>query len=67
MRDYTQFHQVFRPDLGSPYDQEFVREIDVHRKSLNGVLFIDRVLRAVGITKCKSSFHMRRNLSWSSA
>ena len=58
MIDHTQFHEVFKPDLGSPYDQDFVREVEVQRKSFNGVLFIDRVLKALGITKCK---YIRRN------
>lgn len=55
MQDSNHFHQVFKPEWGSPYTQDFLREIDVYRKSLNGVLFIDRVLRSVGVTKGKSS------------
>lgn len=55
MEDYTHPHKVFRPEWESPYaNQEFVREIEVFRKSFNGVLFIDRVLKALGITKCKA-------------
>lgn len=55
MEDYTHAHKVFRPEWGSPYsNQDFVHEIEVFRKSFNGVLFVDRVLKALGITKCKS-------------
>jgi len=49
--DYTQFHQVFPPDLGSPYAPDLIREIEAYRKSFDGVLFIDRVLKALGVTK----------------
>jgi len=49
--DYSQFHEVFRPDVNAPYDQLLVRDIESKRKKLGGVLFIDRVLRALGITK----------------
>lgn len=52
--DYTQFHQVFPPDLGSPYAPDLIREIETYRKSFDGVLFIDRVLKALGVTKAKS-------------
>lgn len=55
MQDFNHFHQVFKPEWGSPYTQDFLRDIDVLRKSLNGVLFIDRVLRSVGVTKGTSS------------
>lgn len=55
MQDFTRFQEVFKPEWGSPYsDASFAKEIDVYRKSLNGILFIDRVLRAMGITKPKS-------------
>lgn len=53
MEDYTHAHKVFRPEWDSPYaNSDFVREIEVFRKSFNGTLFVDRVLRALGITKC---------------
>lgn len=56
MDDYTHAHRVFRRDVEPPYSNpEFVREIDTYRKSFNGVLFIDRVLKAIGITKCEST------------
>ncbi len=51
MLDYTQFQQVFPANLRSPYDRKLQQDIDGHRKTLSGVLFIDRVLRALGIAK----------------
>jgi len=52
--DYSQFHQVFPPKAESPYSQPLIKEIEGKRKSLGGILFIDRVLKALGITKGKS-------------
>lgn len=51
MLDYTQLQQVFPATLNSPYDRKLQQDIDGNRKSLSGVLFIDRVLRALGIAK----------------
>lgn len=34
-----------------PYDRKFVQETETFRKSFDGALFIDRVLKALGITK----------------
>lgn len=53
MLDYTELHQVFPASLQSPYDRKTQHDIDGHRKSLDGILFIDRVLRALGISKGK--------------
>ncbi|KAM3540857.1 hypothetical protein ARSEF1564_006213 [Beauveria bassiana] len=53
MLDYTKFQQVFPANLQSPYDRKLLQDIDAHRKTLSGVLFIDRVLRALGIAKAK--------------
>lgn len=55
MPDFNDYRQVFKPEWGSPYTQEFSQEIDIYRKRLNGALFIDRVLKALGITKCEST------------
>lgn len=55
MLDYTQLQQVFPAGLHSPYDRKLQQDIDAHRKTLSGVLFIDRVLRALGIAKRLSS------------
>jgi len=55
--DYSQFHLVFPPDVHAPYDQLLVRDMESKRKNLGGVLFIDRVLRALGITKGKHTIY----------
>lgn len=51
MIDYTQFHNVFPATLQAPYDRKLQHDIDAHRKELDGVLFIDRVLKALGISR----------------
>ncbi|OLN87746.1 Protein ELYS [Colletotrichum chlorophyti] len=53
MFDYTKFDHVFGSQT-FPYDRKSVQEIDAFRKSLDGVLFIDRVLKALGLTKAKT-------------
>ncbi len=49
MIDYTQFHAVFPGQGPTPYSNKDVQEIETMRKSFNGVLFIDRVLKALSI------------------
>ncbi|GAB1317585.1 hypothetical protein MFIFM68171_07795 [Madurella fahalii] len=49
MLDFSQFSAAFPTDGPKPYDQNGVREIETFRKSFDGVLFIDRVLKALGI------------------
>lgn len=51
MINYNEFHQVFPAELQSPYDRQLQNDIDSHRKELDGILFVDRVLKALGITK----------------
>ncbi|KAF4948009.1 hypothetical protein FGADI_10004 [Fusarium gaditjirri] len=53
MFDYTNLNEVFPEGLENPYDRETQRDIEHSRKTFNGTLFIDRVLRAVGVTKTK--------------
>ncbi|KAF5977742.1 nuclear pore complex assembly [Fusarium coicis] len=53
MFDYINLHDVFAEGLANPYDRETQRDIEHSRKEFDGALFIDRVLRAVGITKAK--------------
>ncbi|KAF7562522.1 hypothetical protein G7046_g1596 [Stylonectria norvegica] len=53
MFDYTKLHDVFPSAAPNPYDRKLQQDIETSRKSLDGVLFIDRVLRAVGISKAK--------------
>ncbi|KAK0673636.1 nuclear pore complex assembly-domain-containing protein [Cercophora samala] len=49
MLDFTHFNAAFPTNGPSPYDPTFARQIETFRKSFDGVLFIDRVLRALGI------------------
>lgn len=49
--DYKEFDHVFGQVAPFP-DRTFYQETDTFRRSLDGVLFIDRVLKALGITKC---------------
>jgi hypothetical protein len=51
MFDYANLHDVFAEGVANPYDRETQRDIEASRKRFDGALFIDRVLRAVGITK----------------
>ncbi|KAF4466346.1 ELYS-domaining containing [Fusarium albosuccineum] len=53
MFDYANIHHVFPAGLPNPYDRKAQQEIETCRKSFDGALFIDRVLRAVGISKAK--------------
>ena len=49
MLDFSQFAAAFPTDGPKPYDQNGVREIETFRKSFDGILFIDRVLKALGV------------------
>jgi hypothetical protein len=49
MLDFSQFAAAFPTDGPKPYDQNGVREIETFRKTFGGVLFIDRVLKALGV------------------
>ncbi|KAK4131436.1 hypothetical protein BT67DRAFT_155632 [Trichocladium antarcticum] len=49
MLDFSQFTAAFPTDGPKPYDQNGVREIETFRKTFDGVLFIDRVLKALGL------------------
>jgi len=57
MLDFTQIQAVFPIDGPKPYDQKGVKEIETFRKSFDGILFVDRVLRALGITEGKHTIH----------
>lgn len=57
MLDFSQFSAAFPADGPKPYDQSGVREIETFRKALDGVLFIDRVLKALGITESAQPPH----------
>lgn len=51
MLDFSHFAAAFPTDGPKPYDQNGVREIETFRKSFEGVLFIDRVLKALGVSE----------------
>lgn len=51
MFNYTDFHDVFPTGVHHPYDRKLQHDIEAHRKNVDGLLFIDRVLRALGISK----------------
>ncbi|KAH7322648.1 nuclear pore complex assembly-domain-containing protein [Stachybotrys elegans] len=53
MANYRDFSQVFPPNLEFAYGRDIVHSIETHRKTLDGVLFIDRVLKALGLSKAK--------------
>ncbi|KAK3347457.1 nuclear pore complex assembly-domain-containing protein [Neurospora tetraspora] len=50
MLDYTEYNNVFpSPGIINPYDHKGTGAIETFRKSLGGVLFVDRVLSRLGI------------------
>lgn len=51
MFEYTDFQKIFPAGAQMPYDRKRIHEIEARRKDLGGQLFIDRVLKALGITK----------------
>ncbi|KAM7204258.1 protein ELYS [Naviculisporaceae sp. PSN 640] len=54
MLDFNDFANCFPLEGPNPYDQNGVRSIETFRKGFDGVLFIDRVLRALGIGQGKT-------------
>lgn len=55
MIEYTDYQKVFPPGAQMPYDRKRIHEIEARRKELGGQLFIDRVLKALGISKSQFS------------
>lgn len=53
MFDYRDFQQVFPAGAQLPYDRDLQATIQDSRKALDGVLFIDRVMKALGLAKGK--------------
>ncbi|KAK3388522.1 nuclear pore complex assembly-domain-containing protein [Sordaria brevicollis] len=52
MLDYREYNNVFpSPGIINPYDHKGVSAIETFRKSLRGVLFVDRVLSRLGISQ----------------
>jgi predicted O-methyltransferase YrrM len=56
MLDYSQIQLVFR-DSTKFYSAELVKEIETLRKTFGGILFIDRVLAALGLAKGTALSH----------
>lgn len=54
MFEYTDYHKVFPAGAQVPYDRKRIHEIEARRKDLGGQLFMDRVLKALGISKSQS-------------
>ena len=48
MLDYTDYDAVFG-EASLPYNRRTIQAIEGRRKAMDGVLFIDRVLQALGI------------------
>ncbi|KAK3305763.1 nuclear pore complex assembly-domain-containing protein [Chaetomium strumarium] len=59
MLDFSQFSAAFPTDGPNPYDQNGVREIETFRKTFDGVLFIDRVLKALSIGETRKAYPPR--------
>ncbi|CAK7241880.1 MAG: hypothetical protein STHCBS139747_003353 [Sporothrix thermara] len=55
--DFRNFNDVFGNGDTLPYDQHVNRDIESKRKSLGGVLFVDRVFTALGIQKDTRTLH----------
>jgi hypothetical protein len=51
MFEFTDYHTVFPAGAQVPYDRKRIHEIEARRKDLGGQLFMDRVLKALGISK----------------
>ncbi|KAK8087717.1 hypothetical protein PG997_002678 [Apiospora hydei] len=56
MIDYTNFDRVFGSMDGFPYGRKALQEADNHRRTLGGVLFIDKVLAALGFAKASKMY-----------
>lgn len=54
MFNYQNFAEVFAFDPECSYDEDTVLQIEGNRKALEG-LFIDRVMKMLGIVRRKSS------------
>ncbi|KAL1884138.1 hypothetical protein VTK73DRAFT_6807 [Phialemonium thermophilum] len=54
MLDYSHFFAVFPSEGPLPYDHRGSQDIETLRKTFDGVLFIDRVLKTLGVGEKKS-------------
>ncbi|KAI1320332.1 nuclear pore complex assembly-domain-containing protein [Xylariaceae sp. FL0255] len=56
MIDYSQFDRVFGSMSPFPYHRPFIQRIEASRKSLDGSLFIDRVLKALNLGNAAAGY-----------
>ncbi|RWA08227.1 hypothetical protein EKO27_g6892 [Xylaria grammica] len=56
MTDYSQFDRVFGPVNPFPYSRTVILSIEASRRSLEGSLFIDRVLKALNLGQVASNY-----------
>lgn len=57
MFDYEEFDDVFGAGEDVAYDGKAVKKIRDNRAALEGELFIDRLLKALGLSKGTDSIH----------
>ncbi|KAL7619376.1 hypothetical protein AAE478_009914 [Parahypoxylon ruwenzoriense] len=56
MPDPSQFDRIFGPLDPFPYNRQFVQQLEISRRNLEGSLFIDRVLKALDLSKAVSHY-----------
>jgi hypothetical protein len=56
MLDFAKFQAAFPTDGAGPYGANNVKAIETFRKTFDGVLFIDRVLKTLGLPEGWSPF-----------
>jgi hypothetical protein len=63
MFDYTDFMQVFPAGAQLPYGRELQADIESSRKAFDGMLFIDRIMAALGVFKRARNFQAASYIS----
>ncbi|KAI5859845.1 nuclear pore complex assembly-domain-containing protein [Durotheca rogersii] len=63
MNNLSQFDHIFGSLEPFPYNRVFVQQLEVCRRSLEGSLFIDRVLRALNLSKAVSHYPPKNEAS----
>ena len=59
MFDYEDFQDVFGPGEKIEYDGKLVKKIRENRTNLEGELFIDKLLKALGLPKGTENSSLR--------
>ncbi|KAI1398194.1 nuclear pore complex assembly-domain-containing protein [Hypoxylon fuscum] len=54
--EHAQFDRIFGSLDPFPYNRSFIQQIEAARRSLDGSLFIDRVLKALNLSKAASHY-----------